>query len=64
MASSRSTIPRRASRAPGDVVRLVGVQLGPTTIANTIYHRTIPLGLVVGLVLFQMPAAKAALGRR
>lgn len=54
-----------ASRAPGDVVRrLVGVQLGPTTIANTIYHLTILLVLVVGLVLFQTPAAKAALGRR
>jgi hypothetical protein len=38
--------------------------LGPTTTANTIYHRTILLVLVVGLALLQTPAAKSALGRR
>jgi hypothetical protein len=38
--------------------------LGPTTTANTSYHRTILLVLVVGLALLQTPAAKAALGRR
>jgi hypothetical protein len=38
--------------------------LGPTTTANTIYHRTILLVLVVGLALLQTPAVKAALGRR
>ena len=38
--------------------------LGPTTTANTIYHRTILLVLVIGLALLQTPAAKAALGRR
>jgi hypothetical protein len=38
--------------------------LGPTTTANTIYHRTILLVLVIGLALLQTPAAKVALGRR
>ncbi len=42
----------------------IAAGLGPTTTANTNYHRTILLVLVVGLALLQTPAVKVALGRR
>jgi len=38
--------------------------LGPSTVANTIYHRVILGVLIVVLVLLATPAARAALGRR
>ncbi len=37
---------------------------GPSTVANTIYHRVILGVLVVVLVLLATPGARAALGRR
>jgi fluoride ion exporter CrcB/FEX len=37
---------------------------GPSTVANTIYHRVILGVLVVVLLLLATPAARAALGRR
>ena len=45
----------------GIIALALGV--GPSTVANTIYHRVI-LGVLVVLLLLATPAARAALGRR
>jgi len=46
----------------GIIALALGV--GPSTVANTIYHRVILGVLVVVLLLLATPAARAALGRR
>ena len=44
-------------------ITALALGLGPSTVANTIYHRTILGVLVVVLALLASPGARAALGR-
>jgi hypothetical protein len=45
-------------------ITALALGVGPSTEANTIYHRVILVVLVVVLVLLATPAARAALGHR
>jgi hypothetical protein len=44
-------------------ITALALGLGPSTEANTIYHRVILVVLVVVLALLATPGARAALGR-
>ena len=44
-------------------ITALALGLGPSTVANTIYHRTILAVLVVVLALLATPGARTALGR-